>query len=377
MIITHAKIVTREGEFRDGWVETDGEMLSAVHFGSSPSQGGLDAQGWILCPGWIDLQINGGFGFDFTADPTRVWEVGSKLVRYGVTDFLPTLLSAPKKVYAQAIEVYRQGPPEGWRGARPLGWHFEGPFLNPDKRGAHNLGALRSPDPDFAQDWSRENGVCMVTMAPELPGALDLARQLASRGVILSAGHSMATRNEAELALEAGYTSATHLYNAMPPLNHRNPGLSAKVLLDQRFSAGLISDGIHVHPDMLDLAWRLKGADGIALVTDAVGMLGLPPGSFVQGGMEVIVDDRAARLPDGTLAGSILSLDKALRNMVEFTGMSIGQILPALSRTQSRLLHLDQNGEVAPGFRADLTLVDRGGHVMMTIVDGKVVYSAG
>lgn len=374
MKIINARIFTEKRQFIDGWIETSDEFISSVHFDSPPGNG-LDARGGLLCPGWIELQINGGFGFDFTEDPARIWEVGAKLARYGVTGFLPTIITAPADVYDRAIEVYRQGPPPGWRGARPLGWHFEGPFLNPGKKGAHNPSALRMPDAELAANWSRENGVALVTMAPELPGALDLARQLVSRGVVLSAGHSLATEEDAQKALEAGYTSVTHLFNAMPPLDHRQPGLAAIALLEDRFTAGIISDGIHVHPDMLDLAWRLKGADGIALVTDAVGMLGFPPGSFVQGGMEIIVDDTAARLTNGTLAGSILSLDKALRNMMRFTGSGIQQIVPALSRTQSRLLHLDRNGEVKPGFRADLTLVDENGYVMQTIVGGEVVYS--
>lgn len=339
-----------------------------------PRLGDLDCDGLIASPGWIDLQINGGFGFDFTSDPSQIWSVGSQLAQYGVTSFLPTIISTSNEVYQNALYVLKKGPTQGWKGAVPIGWHFEGPFLNPDKKGAHNPKYLQLPNADSTKDWSHDHGVLMITMAPELPGALELATEFASRGIILSIGHSMATSEEAYRAVEAGYSAATHLFNAMPVLDHRNPGLATSVLLDKRIITGLISDGIHVHPEMLDLAWRLKGADGIALVTDAVGMLGFPPGSFLQGGMEVIVDEKAARLKNGILAGSILSMDKALRNVMNYTNSRIEQILPAMSYTQSRLLHLDHYGQVKPGFRSDMTLVNKFGQVMMTIIGGEVVY---
>jgi N-acetylglucosamine-6-phosphate deacetylase len=375
MKIFNAKVFTEDGRFLPGSIQIDKGMITDVIFSGRTDHGELDAHGWLVSPGWIDMQINGGFGSDFTDDPTKIWEVGSRLTQYGVTGFLPTVITAPEEAYRKSIEVSKKGTPDGWKGAIPIGWHFEGPFLNPGKKGAHNPNNLRAPDERFAGDWSRKNGVAMVTMAPELPGALDLAATLISRGVVLSAGHSLATLEDAHTALDTGYTAATHLFNAMPPLDHRAPGLAAVVLLDPRFTAGIIADGVHVHPEMVNLAWRMKGADGIALITDAVGSLGFPPGEFVQGGMEIVVDDTAARLKNGTLAGSILSPDKALRNMMKFTGASIEQILPALSRTQARLLHLDQNGQIKPGYRADLTLFDEAGQVMMTIVHGEVVYS--
>jgi N-acetylglucosamine-6-phosphate deacetylase len=335
--------------------------------------GDIDAHGLIVTPGWIDIQINGGLGFDFTTDPSRIWEVGSMLPRYGVTGFLPTIITSSADIYQKAISVLKSGPPNGWRGARPLGWHFEGPFLNPAKKGAHNPAFLHLPDADLIQGWSRENGVLLVTMAPELPGALEIARSLVSRGVVVSAGHSMATIDDTQKAVENGYTAATHLFNAMPPLDHRSPGLAAAVLLDDRITAGLIADGLHVHPDMVDLAWRLKGPEKIVLITDAVGALGIQPGIFVQGGMEIVVDDHSARLRNGTLAGSILGLDEALRNVMRFTHSRLEQVLPAMSHNQSKLLRLEQNGEIRPGFRADLTFLREDGQVELTMVGGDVV----
>jgi N-acetylglucosamine-6-phosphate deacetylase len=375
MKIINARIFTEDGRFVPGSIRIDKGTITDVAFSDRTPHGDLDAHGWIVSPGWIDMQINGGFGSDFTDDPSRIWDVGARLTQFGVTGFLPTVITAPEEAYQKAIHVTRQGIPDGWRGAVPIGWHFEGPFLNLGKKGAHNPLDIRLPDAHFARDWSRKNRVAMVTMAPEQPGALDLAKVLISSGIVLSAGHSLATLADAYKALDAGYTAATHLFNAMPPLDHRSPGLAAAVLLDRRFTAGMIPDGVHVHPQMIDLAWRLKGADGIALITDAVGSLGFPPGEYVQGGMEIVVDDTAARLKNGTLAGSILSPDQALRNMMKFTGSKIEQILPALSRTQSRLLHLNDRGQVKPGYRADLTIIDDAGQVQLTIVGGEVVFS--
>lgn len=379
MRIINARIFQSETGLEPGAVTFDHESITQLSKNSapvsSPSSGDIDAENLILSPGWIELQINGAFGLDFTNDPTCLWEVASKLPRYGVTAFLPTIITSSRDTYRQALEVWRQGPPAGWRGAQPIGWHFEGPFINMKKKGAHDPNFVRVPDMDFAKDWSRENGVFLVTMAPELPGALDAARLLISRGIILSAGHSLATFEEANSAVEAGYRAATHLFNAMPPLDHRSPGLAAAVMLHPQITVGLIPDGIHVHPGMVELAWRLKGAHKIALVTDAMAALGVLPGVFVQAGMEVIVEGDSARLRDGTLAGSILGLDQALRNLMKFTNSRVEQILPALSGTQAELLQLERYGQVKETGKPNFTLVDDEGQVAMTIINGEILYT--
>lgn len=378
MRIYNARIFQPETGCKTGSIEIkDGKILKVFLDTAydQPGTGDIDARDLILSPGWIDLQINGGFGKDFTSDPTSVWEVGAQLPRYGVTGFLPTIITSPREVYQQAIDVLRQGPPAGYCGAHPFGYHFEGPFLNMGKKGAHNPASIHQPDADFASDWSRENGVMLVTMAPELPGALDLARKLHTRGIILSAGHSLATLEDSLHAIDAGYSASTHLFNAMPPLDHRSPGLVTASLLDKRITPSIIVDGIHVHPKMVELAWRMRGAEGIALITDAVGALGMPPGRIIQGGMVVIVGEDAARLIDGTLAASILSMEKALQNIMVFTGDSIEKILPALSTTQAKLLRLDDVGAIQPGYLADFTLINDQGQVQMTIIGGEVVYS--
>lgn len=377
MKICNARLFLPDGSLQPGSVEFENDLITHVLPGdnSAPAAGDLDAGGFILSPGWIEIQINGGFGLDFSNEPTSLWQVASGFPQYGVTAFLPTVITSPAETYRLALEVLRQGPPAGWTGSIPLGYHFEGPFLNPGKKGAHNPDWLRLPERDFCREWSKENGVRLVTMAPELPGALDLAAELIGRGITLSAGHSLATFEDAGNAAAVGYTAATHLFNAMPPLDHRSPGLAAAALLDPRLTPGLIVDGIHVHPEMVKLAWRLKGPHGIALITDAMAALGVPPGVFVQAGMEVVVDGNSARLRNGTLAGSILSHDKAVQNLMAITGEELTAILPALTSTPARLLNLPDRGVIQPTFRADFTLLEPSGTVVWTMVGGKRIYN--
>ncbi len=381
MKIYNAKLFQANYQILTGEITIEDGRITSVSSSSDQtanySDMDLDAHGLIVSPGWIDLQINGGFGVDFTTDPATIWEAGAKLPMYGVTGFLPTIITSPYNTYQRAIEAWRKGPPDGYEGARPLGLHFEGPFLNIQKKGAHNPDCIQPPDIDFIHNWSRDHGVLLVTMAPEVPGALDLARELHSRGIILSAGHSQASLEEIKDAVEVGYTCATHLFNAMPALDHRAPGMMAAALLDRRITPSIIADGVHVHPEMVKLAWRLCGAAGLVLITDAVGALGLPPGHFLQGGMEIVVGEDAARLTNGTLAGSVLSLDKALRNIMAYTGDPIEQILPALSTTQARVLGLDGFGKIETGYHADLTLLDELGQVHLTMVAGEIVFRKG
>ena len=253
-----------------------------------------------------------------------------------------------------------------------MGLHLEGPFLNPARRGAHNPAHLRAPDLQTITGWSVEQYVRLVTLAPELPGALDVIRALVGRGVVVSAGHSLATHAEALAGFEAGITCGTHLFNAMPPLEHRAPGLAGALLADERATVGLIPDGLHLHPSVVALAWQAKGARRVNLVTDAMAALGMPPGRYPLGDWEVTVDDTSARLADGRLAGSLLSLDQAVRNFIAFTGCSLSDALATVTTVPAHLLGLADRGQIAPGFIADLTLLTPDVHVAGTIVGGQI-----
>lgn len=336
----------------------------------------LDAHGLILAPGFIDLQFNGGFGHDFTADPSAIWTVAAQYARYGVTAFLPTIITSPLETIAAAREIVMHAPAD-FRGTLPLGLHVEGPFLNVKKKGAHNPNYLRPPSLEAVRDWSPETGVQIVTLAPELPGALDVIRSLVGRGVVVSAGHTMATYDEAIAGFDAGIRYGTHLFNAMPAFVHREPGLPGALLADPRVTVGFIADGIHTHPSVIGVVWRALEGRRMSLVTDAMAALGMPAGRHLLGDYDVYVDETSARLADGTLAGSILSLDQALRNVIQVTGCTLNEALAGMTTTAARVLgQEEERGRVAPGSRADLVLLTPDLHVHSTIVAGEVVYEA-
>jgi N-acetylglucosamine-6-phosphate deacetylase len=357
----------------------DGKILAigpADEVPCPPETDRMDASGLLLSPGFIDLQLNGAFGLDFTAAPETIWEVGSELPIYGVTAFLPTIITSSPETVATAQKVLQAGPPQDYTGAMPLGLHLEGPFLNPAKRGAHDASLMRHPTLKEVADWSPAQGVRLVTLAPELPGALEVIRALCEQGVLVSAGHSMADFDRARAGLQAGVGYGTHIFNAMPALDHRAPGLAAALLADRQAVVGVIADGIHLHPVVVQLIWHIKGPGLVNLVTDAMAALGNPPGRYRLGGFEVLVDETSARLNDGRLAGSILSLDQAVRNLISYTNCTPAEAIPTVTRVPARALRLADRGSLRVGMRADLTLLTGDLRVAATIVGGRLAWQA-
>lgn len=338
----------------------------------------IDATGFTVVPGFIDLQFNGGFGHDFTNDAAPIWDVAARLPQFGVTAFLPTIITSPPECVAAGQRVLLAGPPAGFVGAMPLGLHIEGPYINPSKKGAHNPKYIRTPDRHEVVDWSPRTGIRLVTIAPELPGALDVIRDLSSRGVLVSAGHSLATYEEAMAGFDAGVRYGTHLFSAMPSLLHRDPGLPGALLTDPRPMVGFIADGVHTHQCVIDLAWKALGSARLSLVTDAMAALGMPPGWHRLGEYNVQVDATSARLDARTLAGSILSMDRALRNVIRITHASLEAVLPTLTINNAKAVGLGhERGRVAPGFIADLVLLSPDLEVYSTVAAGTVAYAAG
>jgi N-acetylglucosamine-6-phosphate deacetylase len=331
----------------------------------------------VVVPGFVDLQVNGAGGIDLTAEPERLWEVAALLPRWGVTAWLPTIVTSPAPVRDRALATLRQGPPRDLADtpvATPLGLHLEGPFLNPERKGAHDARHLRPPDPELVGRWSRATGVALVTLAPELPGALDLVRRLADRGVVVSLGHSSATADQATAGVDAGARWATHLFNTMPPLHHRDPGLAGVALTDDRLHVGLIADGLHVHPRMVRLAARALG-ERLTLVTDAVAALGMPPGPIRLGDLEALADDDGVRLADGTLAGSNLAMVTAVANLAAFAEVELPAAVHAASTAPARVLGLaGERGHLGSGATGDLVVLDDSGRVVATVIAGRVAY---
>jgi N-acetylglucosamine-6-phosphate deacetylase len=373
IIASERLVVVRDGLIAEvGWMHEAAIPADAVV---------VHAEASTLAAGLIDIQINGAFGHDFTSDPSSIWEVGRRLIEHGVTAFLPTIVTSTREARDAARRALSESPP-GYRGATPLGLHFEGPFLSPAAAGAHDPALLRLPadaDSDVAE-WSPDSGVRMVTLAPELPGALELTAALASRGVLVSAGHSTATYEEALAGFDAGIRYVTHLFNAMPPLDKRVPGIAGAALDDPRVMFGLIVDGEHLHDSVVRLAARASARERLSLVTDATAALGMPAGRFVLGGREVVLDGRAVRDMDGRLAGSALSADQALRNLLEATRwMPIApwldnDVLDTMTEVPAALLGLTDRGVLSAGRRADLTLWSKELELIATVIDGEVVH---
>jgi N-acetylglucosamine-6-phosphate deacetylase len=356
-----------------GWVERDLVSRLGVVVDQPADDGAdeLDASGLLVAPGYVDLQCNGGLGIDLAATPERLWELAAELPRFGVTAWLPTIVTSPEGTVERALAALSAGAPEGWHGAVPVGLHLEGPFLSEAKKGAHREEHLRPSTLEAVDGWSREAGVALVTMAPDLAGAHEVIAALVDRGVVVSAGHTPATAAEATEAVDVGVRWVTHLFNAMAPLHHREPGLAGVALSDPRLHVGLIPDGIHVHPAAVALAQRALG-DRLTIVTDAVAALGQPPGQHGP----VTVGADGVRLADGTLAGSNLAMDEGVRNLVAFAGCPPEVAVAAASTNPARLLHDGLRGTLAPGARADAVLLDAHLHVVATVVGGLVVHDA-
>lgn len=327
-----------------------------------------------LLPGLVDIQVNGAFGHDF-ADPTAdLAMICRRLPELGVTAFVPTIVTSPAAAYGPALRNLRRTPHPGE--ARVLGVHIEGPCISPAHPGTHDPGLLRPPDLHEAEAWLGTGDVRWLTLAPELPGALELIRFLVDRGVRVSMGHTDATWAQAEAAVEAGASLVTHLCNAMRPLRHRDPGVVGFALTTS-LPVGVIGDGHHLAFEMLRLIARVKGPDELYLVTDALAGLGMPPGRYSLAGREYVSDGTCGRLPDGTLSGSLLPLPLAIRNLVERVGLDPAVAVRMASLNPARALGLDAEvGRIAIGRVADLVAVDEAWSVQATVAGGSLAYEA-
>lgn len=338
-----------------------------------PSDRIVDAAGMIVAPGFIDLQINGGWGHDFTSDPDSIPTVAERLPETGVTAFLPTIITSTPDRRAAARRALRNADVHGTR-ATPLGLHYEGPAISTDRVGAHPPTLVATPADDELAEWSTDAGVHLVTLAPELPGATAMIERLTRQGVVVSAGHTAATTAEFERGTEAGITMVTHLFNAMAPFSHREPGPIGATLAHAGLYAGLICDGIHVDPVAVRMAWRALGLGRTVLITDAVAALGIDGPTTTLGSTPVTVDERGVRTADGVLAGSNLRLDVAVRNLVSFTGCAPAEALTTVTSTPARALGVDDRGTIEVGARADLTVLDDELTVTATYIGGTLAW---
>lgn len=338
-----------------------------------PSDRQVNLHGLRLAPGFIDLQVNGGHGFDVTTDPASMWDVAAEMPRHGVTAFLPTIITSSSETVDRAIEAVQGTPTKP--GARILGLHLEGPFIHPERRGTHPTDHLVLPGATDIDRWTFEAGIRMVTLAPELDGATDVIGRLTAQRVVVAAGHSAATYEEAGVAIDAGLRAVTHLFNGMTRLDHRAPGLVGRALTDERLMASLIVDGHHLHPATVAIAFRLLGVDRTILVSDSTAAVGQPPGRYVLGDVAItLADDETIRNDDGVLAGSALTMDRAVRNLGDLTGCGPAAAVATATATPARLLGDDAIGTLSVGARADLVVLDDRLDVVATLVGGAVVH---
>jgi N-acetylglucosamine-6-phosphate deacetylase len=358
MTLTNARLISRAG-VRVGWLEIEEERVAAAGDGM---RDGVDLGGRYVAPGFVDMHVHGGGGAAFTDDPHAVLDFQR---RHGTTTCLASLVTASIP-----------GLVEQLAGLAPLvesgvvaGVHLEGPFLAPARRGAHDPALLRAPDAESVATLldAGRGTVRMVTIAPELPGALDAIARIVDSGAVAAIGHTDARYDEARAGLAAGATVGTHLFNAMRPLHHREPGVIG-ALLESDATCELVVDNVHVHPALV--AWVMRVAAGrIALITDAIAAAGVGDGEYLLGGLEVTVDEGVARLTHGgSIAGSTLTQDVALRNAVA-AGVPLPEAVAALTAVPARALSLPA-GTLDPGSRADLVVLSEGLQVDAVMAGG-------
>ena len=335
--------------------------------------GALGGPGATITPGLVDIQVNGAFGQDLSNPTADVAAVGAGLPRFGVTAYLACMITSPIEVYGPCLDHLAEAMRTPLGGARLLGVHLEGPFLSPRRAGTHTPEWLAAPSAPLVESWLERAPIRLVTLAPELPGAIDLVRELVARGVIVAMGHTDATWDDAAAAAAAGARLGTHLFNAMRPLHHREPG-AVGFLLASDLAVSVVAEGHHVDNRILGLVGRLKSPDRLIVVTDALAGLGMPPGRFELAGVDIVSDGTIGRRTDGTLSGTVSGLDRSIKVLIE-AGISAEDAIRAATINPARLLGLEATvGRVAVGRVADLVVFEPDWTVGTTIIDGRVAY---
>lgn len=375
----NATVYTPEEAVAGAWVRVVGRRIAAMGAGAAPAAGRaevVDLGGRILVPGFIDLHVHGALGRDtMDADPEALRTMARFYAAHGVTSFLATTMTAPAEDILAALHAVARVRDEGTGAAALLGAHVEGPYLDVERRGCQDATHVRPAEPAEYQRLLDTGVVRLLTLAPEYPANRDLLREAVSRGIAVSAGHTRASYDDMVRAVELGVSQVTHLFNGMEPLHHRAPGAVGAALALDALRCQVIADNIHLHPATLKLAARAKGPDGVILVTDAMAGTGMPDGEYTLGGVLVTVREGVARDPQGALAGSTLTMERAAANMAAASGMGLAAALTMASQTPARALGLgDRRGRVAPGYDADLVALDEGLAVALTMVAGEIVY---
>jgi len=380
-ILTNARIITPFEEIYPGTVEIEDGVIKKVYRGKNPD--GEDLEGKIISPGFIDIHTHGIGGFDVTYSAMNGSEqeveealikMSEKYVTHGVTLFLPTTVTAAHEVLLVAaksikntINYQKDQPTE----AKIGGLHLEGPYISKEKKGAQNPEFIRPPSiQELKEYWEISGGnIKTITIAPEVEGALEFISYARRLGIYISLGHTNATYEKAKAAIYAGANRATHLYNAMRPINHREPGITIAAIESPQVYLELICDLIHVSPRIIHFTIKHTGIERIVTITDSIIATDFPDGKYSLGGLEVTVKEGVCRLKDGTLAGSTLTMDKALRNLVKI-GVPLKDAIRTMTYNPANAIGIHEIGAILPGYVADLVILDENLHVDSVYING-------
>jgi N-acetylglucosamine-6-phosphate deacetylase len=380
-VLDAGTILTPSDRYTPGRIVVHGDRVEAVGLqsdvripdGATP----ITSPELTIVPGFIEPHVHGCGGFDvMDATPESMTVICKTLAKHGTTAFLPTTVSAPLDTLTAAIDRLTALFGTKLEGAKPLGIHLEGPFINVLKRGTHQSSNVHKPDAALLSDWIRRSNamIKLLTMAPELDGAADVARMAGKGGIVVGMGHSDASFEEAARAANAGVRYAVHTFNAMRQFSHRDSGIVGAVLSDDRIFAEIIADGVHVAPEVVRLFAKAKGPTRVILATDATSATGMPDGHYALGGSNVEVTGGVCRDAEGRLAGSTLTQDQALRNLMLWSDMRFEDALLAVTANPAKALGLKGRGCIEPGAFADLTLLDKQFRVARTYVGGILAY---
>jgi len=344
----------------------------------------VDARGGNIVPGFVDMHMHGAQNYDvMDRQIASLQAMSARLPRYGVTSFVPTTVTAPLPAIAQVLQTARAAKRVEWSGAEMLGLHIEGPYLCAQQRGAHRQDLLCTPQPDDIAMFSQYSDIIRsFTLAPELPGSLDLIRALKERGILVSAGHTDAIEEEMERAISAGLSHVTHMFGNMGTLRRVNlrrvAGVVEATLLDDRLTTEVIGDGYHISPGLMKLVLRIKGPERLAIVTDASPLMGLPPGAYKIWGIDVILEESISFVADrSAYAGSVVPMDRCLRQVIAHTGVSLRDALRMVTLTPATILGVaNRKGSLAVGKDADIVVLNRNLNVAQTMTAGRIVFSA-
>lgn len=383
-LIWNARIYTPNEILSPGWLVVENRTISHVGHGQPPAtemekaQEKLDAGQNLLLPGLMDLHIHGAMGFEFMdADLHAIEEIAQFLVQHGVTSFLAATWAAPHAALLKTLDAIGNAYGRIRNGAALIGAYLEGPYMNPNRAGAQAIQFIRqATDHEEALSLIQHEMVKVVSLAPEFPENFWLIDACVSRGITVAAGHTSATYEQMQVAVDRGVRLLTHCFNAMSPLHHREPGVVGAGLTMPELRCELIADNIHVHPVAQRILYQLRSCEGIVLISDSTRVTGLPDGQYILDNRPVQVKQGKVALLDGTLAGSGLTLEKALHNFVNATGAPLEEAILSASLYPARTIGIaHQKGSLEAGKDADLFLMDESGNILFTMVEGRIVYT--